>query len=139
MASNTVYAKCGRLCENPAYGIYAQLAQWAFLVSQVSICQTSVFVMFISRNLSSTCYRHLQRLNVSYQGEISHFLQASRSTQSVQLLVHRTRCSLKLPIEMRPFVLHIQRERSCNGKGRPSVQSSRSLQATPLLKLRHNN
>ena len=57
---------CDRLRQNPAYGIYAQLAQCAFSVPQVSICQTSVFVMFIFRNLPSTCYRHLRRLNVSY-------------------------------------------------------------------------
>ena len=39
-----------------------------------------------------------------------------------------------------PFVLHIQRGRSCDGKVRAFIQSSRSFQTTPpSLKLRHNN
>ena len=64
---------CDRLRENPAYGIIAQIAQCAFIVHQVQNCQSPAFVIFMSKNLSSNCYRRLRRLGVSYQGEISLF------------------------------------------------------------------
>ena len=54
--------------ENPPYGIRTQFAQCAFLVPQVNrIC--------MSKNNS---YRRLQRLSVTYQGEISLSIQAPR-------------------------------------------------------------
>ena len=57
---------CDRLWEHPAYGINAQVAQCAFLVAQVKNCQTSDFVISMSNNPSTNCYRRLRRLNVSY-------------------------------------------------------------------------
>ena len=57
---------CDRLRENPAYGINAQVAQCAFLVPQVKNCQTSDFVISMSNNPSTNCYRRLRRLKVSY-------------------------------------------------------------------------
>ena len=76
---------CDRILQNPTYGTCAQLAQCAFLVPQVKNCQTSNFVVAMSKNLSSNCCHRLRRLGVSYQGEISLYLQAPRSTWSVQL------------------------------------------------------
>ena len=63
------------------------------------------------------------------------FLQASRSTRSVQMLVHGARCQLEFMragypdmaifVYLRnkdvPFVLHIQWERSCDGKIRTFI------------------
>ena len=66
--------------ENPAYGINAQVAQCAFLVPRVKNCQTSDFVISMSNNPSTNCYRWLRRLNVSFKGEISRDLQAFRTT-----------------------------------------------------------
>ena len=60
------YNICDRLRENPAYGINAQVAQCSFLVARVKNCQTSDFVISMSNNPSTNCYRRLQRLNVSY-------------------------------------------------------------------------
>ena len=57
---------CDRLRENPAYGINTQVVQCAFLVHQVKNCQTSDFVISMSNNPSTNCYRRLRRLNVSY-------------------------------------------------------------------------
>ena len=71
---------CDRLRENPAYGINAQVAQCAFLVPRVKNCQTSDFVISMSNNPSTNCYRWLRRLNVSFKGEISRDLQAFRTT-----------------------------------------------------------
>ena len=66
--------KCDRIWENPAYRENAQAAQCALLVPQVKICQIRVFVIFISKNLSTNLCHNLRRVNVSYQGEISlHF------------------------------------------------------------------
>ena len=62
---------CDRIWENPPYGINAQFAQCAFLVPLVRNCQSSDFVIYMSKNLSSSCYRRLRRLGVTYQGEIS--------------------------------------------------------------------
>ena len=52
---------CDRLQENPAYGIYTQLAQCAFLKSQVSICQTLAFVYSYSETF-------LQLATITYEG-----------------------------------------------------------------------
>ena len=41
------------------------------LVPQVKNCQTSNFVVAMSKNLSSNCCHRLRRLGVSYQGEVS--------------------------------------------------------------------
>ena len=71
---------CDRLRENPAYGINAQVAQCAFLVPRVKNCQNSDFVISMSNNPSTNCYRWLRRLNVSFKGEISRDLQAFRTT-----------------------------------------------------------
>ena len=71
---------CDRLRENPAYGINAQVAQCAFLVPRVKNCPTSDFVISMSNNPSTNCYRWLRRLNVSFKGEISRDLQAFRTT-----------------------------------------------------------
>ncbi len=71
---------CDRICKNPACRENAQVAQCAFLVPQVKNCQSPVFVIFMSKNLSTNYCRSLQRVNVSYQGEISLYLQAPRST-----------------------------------------------------------
>ena len=79
---------CDRIWENPPYGINAQFAQCAFLVPLVRNCQSSDFVIYMSKNLSSNCYRCLRRLGVTYQGEISLYLQAPRST----VAVHGARC-----------------------------------------------
>ena len=65
---------CDRIWENPAYRENAQAAQCAFLVPQIKKCQSRVFVIFISKNLSINLCHHLRRVNVSYQGKISlHF------------------------------------------------------------------
>jgi hypothetical protein len=65
---------CDRIWENPPYGIRARFAQSAFLVAQVENYQSPAFVIYMSSNPSSNCSRHLRRLVVSYQGEISlHF------------------------------------------------------------------
>ena len=69
--SHLCYNICDRILQNPAYGTCAQLAQRAFLVPQVKNCQTSNFVVAMSKNLSSNCCHRLRRLGVSYQGEVS--------------------------------------------------------------------
>ena len=52
----------------------AQAVQCVLLVSQVKKCLSRVFVIFISKNLSTNLCHHLRMVNVSYQGEISlHF------------------------------------------------------------------
>ena len=68
-------------------GIYlsnAHMAQCTFLVSTVKY-QSPVFVIFMSKNPFNSCHR-LQRVNVSYQGEISLHLdlptQYGRRTRS---------------------------------------------------------
>ncbi len=71
---------CDRICENPACRENAQVAQCAFLVPQVENGQCPVFVIFMSKNLSTNYCRSLRRVNISYQGEISLYLQAPRST-----------------------------------------------------------
>ncbi len=76
---------CDRICENPACRENAQVAQRAFLVPRVENCQSPVFVIFMSKNHSTNYCRSLRRVNISYQGEISLYLQAPRSTQSVHL------------------------------------------------------
>ena len=44
------------------------------VVPQLKKCQSRVFVIFISKNLSTNLCHHLRRVNVRYQGEISlHF------------------------------------------------------------------
>ena len=58
--------KCDRIWENPPYGINAQFAQCAFLVPRVKNCQSSDFVIYMSKNLSTNCYRRLRRLGVTY-------------------------------------------------------------------------
>ena len=77
---NEMITICDRLRENPAYGINAQVAQCAFLVPRVKNCQTSDFVISMSNNPSTNCYRWLRRLNVSFNGEISRDLQTFRTT-----------------------------------------------------------
>ena len=62
---------CDWICENPACRKNAQVTQCAFLVPQVENCQSPVFVMFMSKNLSTNLCHHLQRVNVSNQGKIS--------------------------------------------------------------------
>ena len=65
---------CDRIWENPAYCPNAHMAQCAFLVPLVKKCQSPVFVIFMSENLSIILCRHLRRVNVSYQGKTSlHF------------------------------------------------------------------
>ena len=66
-----VFSMCDRILQNPAYGTCAQLVQCAFLVPQVKNCQTSNFVVAMSKNLSSNCCHRLRRLGISYQGKIS--------------------------------------------------------------------
>ena len=67
------FGKCDRIWENPAYRKNSQAVQCAILVPQLKKCQSRVFVIFISKNLSNLCH-HLRRVNISYQGEISlHF------------------------------------------------------------------
>ena len=53
---------CDRIWENPPYGIRARLAQCAFLVAQVEICQSPDFVIYMSNNPSSNCCRLLRRV-----------------------------------------------------------------------------
>ena len=70
---------CDRLRENLAYGIRALFAQCAFLVTQVEIYQSPDFVIYMSNNPSSNCFRRLRRLVDLYKGEISlHFDPPSR-------------------------------------------------------------
>ena len=45
--------KCDRIWENPPYGINVQFAQCTFLVPRVKNCQSSDFVIYMSKNLSS--------------------------------------------------------------------------------------
>ena len=72
---------CGRIWENPAYGIRMRFAQCAFLVAQVEICQSPDFVIYMSNNPSNCC-RLLRRLIVLYEGEISlHFDPPSRHSR----------------------------------------------------------
>ena len=47
------------------------IAQCVFLVPQVENSQIPVFVIFMSKNLSTNLCHHLWRVNLSYQGEIS--------------------------------------------------------------------
>ena len=69
-----IYNKCDRIWENPACCENAQVTQCAFLVTQVKNCQSPVFVIFMSKNLSTNPCRHLWKVKVSYQGKISlHF------------------------------------------------------------------
>ena len=74
-----------RICKNPACRENVQVAQCAFLVAQVEYCQSPVFVIFMSKNLSTNCYHRIRRVDVSYQGEIKLYLQALRSTLTQQL------------------------------------------------------
>ena len=65
---------CNQICENTACCENAQVMQCTFLVPQVENCLSLVFVIFMSKNLSTNLCRRLWRVNVSYQGEISlHF------------------------------------------------------------------
>ena len=66
---------CDQIWENPAYCHNMYMAQCAFLVPQVKICRSPVYViLFISKNLSINLCHHLRRVNLNYQGEISlHF------------------------------------------------------------------
>ena len=73
---------CDKIWENPPYGIRAQCA---FLVALVKNRQSSDLSISMSKNLSSNYYRRLRSLVVSYQGEISLYSQAPRSTWSMQL------------------------------------------------------
>ena len=80
-SSNRAFTNiCDRICENPACRENAQVVQCAFLVPQVENCQSPVFVIFMSKNLSTNYCRRLRRVNVSSQGKISLYLQAPRST-----------------------------------------------------------
>ena len=73
--------RCG-LWENRPYGIRARFTQCAFLVAQVEICQSPDFVIYMSNNPSTNCCRHLRRLVVLYEGEISlHFDLPSRHSR----------------------------------------------------------
>ena len=72
----------------PPYGIRMRFAQCVFLVAQIKICQSPDFVIYMSNNPSSNCYRLLRRLVVLYEGEISlYFDPPSRHS-------HRTRSPL---------------------------------------------
>ena len=71
---------CDRICENPACRENVQVVQCTFLVSQVENCQSPVFVIFMSKNLSTNYCYSLRRVNISYQGKISLYVQAPRST-----------------------------------------------------------
>ena len=57
--------KCDRICEKPACRENAQVAQCAFLVPQVEDCQSPVFVIFMSKNLSTNYCRSLRRVNIT--------------------------------------------------------------------------
>ena len=65
------------------YGICARFAQCAFLVAQVEICQS---VIYMSNNPSSNCCCLLRRLVVLYEDEISLYFDPpsrhSRRTRS---------------------------------------------------------
>ena len=64
------------------------LAQCAFLIPEVEICQNPDFVIYMSNNPSSKCCRLLRRLVVLYEGEIRlYFDPPSRHS-------HRTRSPL---------------------------------------------
>ena len=57
-----------------AYCHNAHMAQCAFLVPQVKICQSPVFVIFMSKNIPTNLCRRLRRVTVTYRDEISlHF------------------------------------------------------------------
>ena len=71
---------CDWICEKPACRENAQVAQCTFLVPRVENCQSPVFVIFMSRNLSTNYCCSLWRVNVSYQGKIRLYLQVPRST-----------------------------------------------------------
>ena len=73
---------CDRIWENPPYGINAQFAQCAFLVPRVKNCRSSYFC-HIHVKEPFFCYHRLRRLGVTYQGEISLYLRAPRSTAAV--------------------------------------------------------
>ena len=73
---------CDRIWENSPYGINAQFAQCAFLVPRVKNCQSSKFVIYMSKNLSYNCYRRLRRLGVTYQGEISLYFNTGSAINS---------------------------------------------------------
>ena len=73
--SSLLHKLCDRICENPACHKNTQVTQCAFLVPQVENCQSPVFVIFISKNLSTNYCCSTWRVNVSYQGEISLYLQ----------------------------------------------------------------
>ena len=50
------------------------MVQCVFLVPQVKICQSPIFVIFMSKNLSTNLCRRLRRINIGYQDERSlHF------------------------------------------------------------------
>ena len=62
---------CDRIWQNPAYEIRAQCA---FFSTWGKKCRSWVFVIFMSKNLSTNLCHRLWRLTVSYKGEISlHF------------------------------------------------------------------
>ena len=65
------YYICDRLRENLAYGIHALFAQCTFSGRKY---QSPIFVIFMSKSLSTNLCCCLQRLTVSYKDEISlHF------------------------------------------------------------------
>ena len=66
-------SKCDWIWENPAYCQNVHMAQCMFLVSTVKKYESPLFVIFMSKNLSTNCCHRLWRVNVSYQDEISHF------------------------------------------------------------------
>ena len=63
----------------------ASRAMRFFSISGRKLSKSS-FAIFMSKNLSTNYSRSLRRVNISYQDEISLYLQAPRSTESVQLL-----------------------------------------------------
>ena len=73
---------CDRIWENPPYGIRARLAQCAFLLVQVEICQSPDIVIYMSNNPSSNSCHLLRKL---VKGEISlHFDPPSQHSHRTQ-------------------------------------------------------
>ena len=65
---------CDQICENLACRENVQVGQWACLVTQVENCQRSIFVIIMSKNLSTNYNHQLRRVDVSYQHKIRLYL-----------------------------------------------------------------
>lgn len=75
-----IMSKCDQICKSIACHESVQVTQFTFLVLQVENRQNLGFVTLMSKNLSTNYCCHLQKVSISYQGEIILYLRAPQYT-----------------------------------------------------------